>query len=148
MPSRISFWACGLSGGTRGIIGELLHFKIDVAALQSAAFLLGEVGQGLLVVGQGPDFLPLGGGQIVLIGQHFERGGLADRISLLFGIEGFLGVNTRLARSLHAFVTGLRLLHGIINLYQDILFLLFKLNQILLFRGFGGIVGIARANIG
>jgi hypothetical protein len=40
----------------------------------------GEIGERLVVIGQRADFLRTGGGQIVLIGQHFKGGGLADGV--------------------------------------------------------------------
>ncbi len=82
----------------------LLRLEVNVVAFERGAFLRGEIGQGLVVIGERANFLAARGGQGVLILQHVKGGGLADGVGFLLGVQRGLGVNARLPRGVHALI--------------------------------------------
>ena len=85
----------------------LIDLHGQMMLVQDGPFKLGQLGQVLVVIGQGPDFRGTGGGQIALQLEDDERGAGADLQLPLFGLEGLVGV---IAASLVALVCSKSLL--------------------------------------
>src|SRR5258706_7182181 len=65
----------------------LLDFQIDSMPLQRAAFVEGELGQRLVVIGERLDFVAARGREVALQLEHLEAGALAVFEFFLLGLQ-------------------------------------------------------------
>src|SRR5439155_14236826 len=74
-------------------LSDLLHLQRHMSPIQRRSFVLGNLGQGDIVIGQRADLGRAGGGEIALEAQYFETGALTAFEFLLFRPEGRFGIN-------------------------------------------------------
>src|SRR6266550_3122062 len=111
-----------IEGGMSIFQYELLHLQRHMPPIKRCSFVLGNLSQGNVVIGERADLRRSGGREIALEAQYFETGALAAFEFLLFGIEGGFGIDPGFAGGIHSLEAGPRRGDRILYLYQNILF--------------------------